>query len=146
MSSPALTSFRSATAPTAANVRSLAKVNRGSGSVPSSADPCGSVLATQHLQRSPEKFCQKALAIVGGSPLTHGSQLGGVSKGSAGYQSPGIRTRRSRGWLQLVHRRPARRKGGPTGTHLMYLADGPGNTPSRDFAAWSAAPAEPPSA
>src|SRR5690348_1964914 len=124
----------------ARNVRSLAKVNRGSGSVPSSADPCGSVLATQHLQSSPEKSFQKALAIVGGSPLTHGSQLGGVSKGSAGYQSPGIRTRRSRGWLQLVHRRPARRKGGPTGTHLMYLAGGLGNTAARGFAAWSAGP------
>src|SRR6476659_7588882 len=68
----------------ARNVRSFAKVNRGSGSVPSSADPCGSVLATQHLQSSPEKSFQKALAIVGGSPLTHGSQLGASAKGAPG--------------------------------------------------------------
>src|SRR5262249_53625389 len=117
--SPATTSA-SAVRLQARNVRSLAKVNLGSGSVPSSADPCGSVLATQHLQRSPEKSCQKALAIVGGGPLTYGGELGGVSKGAPGpsHQAfdPG-----APGCLRLVLRRPARRKGGPTGTHLMYL-------------------------
>jgi hypothetical protein len=53
--------------------------------------------------------------------------LGGVSKGSAGYSHQAFEPG-APGWLRLVHRRPARRKGGPTGTHLMYLAGGLGNT------------------
>src|SRR5690242_4571710 len=45
----------------ARNVRSLANVNLGSGSVPSSAGPRGCSLVTRHLQRSPRKYCQKTV-------------------------------------------------------------------------------------
>src|SRR2546429_3652322 len=124
----------------ARNVRSLAKVNLGSGSVPSSAGTCGCSLVTRHLQKSPRKSCQKPLAIAGCRTLTHGSQLGGVSKGSAGYQSPGIRIRRSR--LAPTGAPSARPPHGRAdGSHLIYLAGGLGNTAARGSAAWSAAPA-----
>src|SRR5215813_11088944 len=119
--SPATTSA-SAVRLQARNVRSLAKVNLGSGSVPSSADPCGSVLATQHLQRSPEKSCQKALANGGGGPFSYGSELGGRQQGSAGYQSPGIRTRRSR--LTPAGAPSARPPQGRTDGHAPHVPGG----------------------
>lgn len=66
--------------------------------------------------------------------------MGGVSKGSAGYQSPGIRIRRSRlAPTGVPSARPPH--GRADGSHLMYLAGGLGNTAARDSAAWSAAPA-----